>query len=92
VLYFDLDDYSLSKAALNIMVSIVFVHSFLHVNIFCLSYQVNPRDNRLLFEVFDENRVVSCLISHACINCNCKAQLSSYQYSTTLREANITHL
>ena len=87
-----LDDYSLSKAALNKMVSIVFVNSFLHVNIFLLSSQVNPRDNRLLFEVFDENRVVSCVTSHACINCNCKAQLSSYQYSITLREANITHL
>ena len=27
-----------------------------------LSFQVNPRDNRLLFEVFDENRVVSLLL------------------------------
>ena len=27
--------------------------------LFCFLWQVNPRDNKLLFEVFDENRVVS---------------------------------
>lgn len=31
---------------------------------FSLILQVNPRDNRMLFEVFDENRLVSTGVRH----------------------------
>ena len=54
------------------------------MNPFLLSSQVNPRDNRLLFEVFDENRVVSCVTSLvndmlSLNNCNCLMILREYQ-------------